>query len=50
MERFTAEGKGWVNGDWVVFDNEKCYCCYGPTTQLNAVAKARELNNKEQGE
>jgi hypothetical protein len=43
--RFTAEGEDCSNKDWLVFDNEECYCCFGPTTQLNAVTKARELNN-----
>ena len=49
MERFTADGEDSINKGWLVFDNEECYCCFGPTTQLNAVAKARELNEKHAG-
>jgi hypothetical protein len=48
MERFTASGADWSNKDWLVFDNEEFYCVFGPTTQLNAIDKARELNKKEQ--
>ena len=50
MERFTADGEDWSKRDWIVFDNEACYCCFGPTTQLNAVDKARELNNTYKGQ
>lgn len=49
MERFTADGEDSINKEWLVFDNEEFYCCFGPTTQLNAVTKARELNEKHAG-
>lgn len=49
MERFTADGEDCINKEWLVFDNEEFYCCFGPTTQLNAVTKARELNEKHAG-
>ncbi len=42
--RFTAsEDK---DGDWLVFDNEDFYCCYGPTNKYDAMNKMLELNNE----
>jgi hypothetical protein len=42
--RFTAsEDK---HGDWLVFDNEDFYCCYGPTTEPDATSEMRKLNRQ----
>ena len=49
IERLTADGEDCINKECLVFDNEEFYCCFGPTTQLNAVTKARELNEKHAG-
>lgn len=45
-DRFTAsEDK---HGDWLVFDNEDFYCCYGPTNEHDAVSEAIRLNGSKQ--
>jgi hypothetical protein len=42
--RFTAsEDK---HGDWLIFDNEDFYCCYGPTTEPDATSEMRKLNRQ----
>ena len=46
-ERFTAsEDK---KGEWLVFDNEDFYCCYGTTGEYDAINEAIKLNAKNSG-
>jgi hypothetical protein len=47
-ERFTANCANWSSKDWLVFDNEELYCCFGPTNEASAISKAIELNNENE--
>jgi hypothetical protein len=42
--RFTASAD--KQGDWLVFDNEDMYCCYGPTTEHDAISEMVKLNQQ----
>lgn len=45
MKRFEADSE---DSEWYVFDNEICYCCYGPTNEHDAIEKSIQLNREHE--
>ena len=44
MKRFVAEQNR--QGEWMVYDNQDCYCVAGPLTETSAIGCAERLNRK----